>query len=86
MGIERAFKPFTKYYGILSIIVPNWNPSQDLHYCYMKGTFARHNSFSSVRLAGLDNKPVPIIVNKPFIYAIRENSTNAILFIGAFVN
>ncbi len=89
MGIERAFKPFTKYYGILSDYSSgNWESRHKTSITVdMKGTFAAgFNSFSSVRLAGLDNKPVPIIVNKPFIYAIRENSTNAILFIGAFVN
>ena len=88
MGIERAFKPFTKYYGILSdFSTGNWESRHKTSISVdMKGTFAAgFNSFSNVRLAGLDNKPTSIIVNKPFIYAIRENSTNAILFIGAFV-
>lgn len=88
MGIQRAFEPFTKYYGILSdYSTGNWESRHKTSITVdMKGTFAAgFNSFSSVRLAGLDNKSTSIVVNKPFIYAIRENSTNAILFIGAFV-
>lgn len=90
MGIERVFKPSTKYYGILSdYSAGNWESRHKTAITVdMTGTFAAgFNSFSSVRGANKkDGKvAVSIIVNRPFIYAIRENSTNAILFIGAFV-
>jgi serpin B len=33
-----------------------------------------------------DDPPIPIVVNKPFIFAIREQTTNSLLFIGKVVN
>ena len=36
----------------------------------------------TVVLTKVDSAPLPVLVNRPFVFLIREKSTNAILFIG----
>jgi len=50
------------------------------------GTEAAAVTTIGVELTSIGDEPVPIVVNKPFIFAIREQTTNSLLFIGKMVN
>jgi len=50
------------------------------------GTEAAAVTTIGIELTSIGDEPEPIIVNKPFVFAIREQTTNSLLFIGKVVN
>ena len=50
------------------------------------GTEAAAVTTIGIELTSIGDEPVPIMVNKPFVFAIREQTTNSLLFIGKVVN
>jgi len=51
-----------------------------------KGTEAAAVTTIGVELTSVPSQPRQFIIDKPFIFAIRERTTNALLFIGQIVN
>jgi len=50
------------------------------------GTEAAAVTTIGIEYTSIGDEPEPIVVNKPFIFAIREQTTNSLLFIGKVVN
>jgi serpin B len=88
LGMTDAFNPSLSNLSGIS--------DQDLVVSFVKqntfvevnedGTEAAAVTTIGIELTSVGDEPEPIIVNKPFIFAIREQTTNSLLFIGKVVN
>jgi serine protease inhibitor len=90
MGMEKAFMPYVADFSGIS--GEDLYISQAIHKSYIDvnetGTEAAAVTglVFSVTSAGDEPPTVPFYVNRPFVFAITENSTGAILFIGEVRN
>lgn len=87
MGMLKAFSP-------LEADLTGISESADLYLGFVKqNTFVEVNEegteAAAVTVGGIEATSAPtnsVVVNKPFVFAIRERTTNSLLFIGTVVN
>jgi len=88
MGIKAAFSKsadFSKMNGKSNLLI-----DEVIHKSFVevseKGTEAAAATAVIVReKTAMANKPAKVLINRPFVFVIRENKNNAILFIGKYV-
>lgn len=85
MGMQQAFTPEADFSGISK--GSGIRISRVIHKTYVdvneEGTEAAAVTAVEVELTAVPNpSPIDFIVNKPFVFVIRENSTGVILFAG----
>jgi hypothetical protein len=91
---SNRLQEFDHELAIAGFVFHNQNPVGGLsrfnarHFLIMKGTEAAAATSVGVALTSVPIEPPPfqMIVNRPFICAIRDNQTGTILFIGSVVD
>lgn len=88
LGVERAFDPATADLGAMATSGERLFVSEGFHKAFIeideKGTEAAAATALGIRATSAppQRDPVPFVVDRPFLYLIRDTRTGAILFLG----
>ena len=89
LGMRTAFDPQNADFGAMLRTTANAYISSVKHKAFAEvneeGTEAAAATSTEIRVVSMQ-RPIEMIVNRPFFFAIRDNGTGAVLFIGSINN
>jgi serine protease inhibitor len=89
LGMRTPFDPQTANFGAMLRITANVYISTVKHKAFAEvneeGTEAAAATSTEIRVVSMQ-RPIEMIVNRPFFFAIRDNATGAVLFLGSINN